>query len=457
MKVLIVSENQTDSQTLRKVVRNILKKSIIVTAVNKSQAIEIICNDGPFAFYIIDADIKNFKLPDVIQSFIELSGSRPILYTGHETNFSTQITQELFEDNEYNQFLPKPFGEESFRSDLEEKIQAIMIGVDKENREHSIEQIDPNDFIKMRLRGFYLFDEFPYDIYLEITPTRYLKLLPANTKYGHSFLASYAKKNVKYLQVKKDDQLRYLEEEISRFLDAYKDKRELEEDPFTLLLRSVTILHQYLQAIGISPKAMLLMDHLVDTIMMIQRKNQTLGQALANYPFYYEGISSKSILTAFISIYFAKNLDWDSATTKGKLISSAIIQDYALPDEMLSKVTSLKDPYLKKISEELLEEFKEHPIKSSLMGAQFSKYSDIDSIIVNHHEFPSRKGFPNKPVNGMLSRLNHVFNMSQFVASKIDGEKFSEVDKKKVIIGMKKDFNLGSAKDVFETLKKTIL
>jgi len=457
LKVLIVSENQSDSQTLRKVVRNILSKSIIVTAVNKSQAIEIICNDGPFAFYIVDADIKTFKIEDVINSFIELSGSKPILYTGHQINFNAHITQELFEDSEYNQYIPKPFGEDTFRSDLEERINGIMEGVSSENRESSIEQIEPNDFIKMRLRGFYLFDQFPYDIYLEITPTRYLKLLPAHTKYGHSFLASYAKKNVKFLHVKKDDQLQYLEGEIGRFLEVFKTKKDLSSDPFTLLLRSITIMHQYLQAIGISPKAILLMDSIVECIINVQRKHQNIQSLLESYPFYYEGISSKSLLTAFISIYISKNLDWDSNTTKAKLIVSSVLQDYSLSDEAMSKITSLKDPYLKKVSKEALEEFKNHPIKSSLMAAQFTKYTDIDSIVVNHHEFPSRKGFPHQPVNGMLSRLNHVFNMSQYVASKIDGAKITDTPMQKIILGMKKDFNLGNAKDIYETMKKTIL
>ncbi len=457
MKVLIVSENQGDSQILRKVVKSIIKSSIIVTAVNKAQATEIICNDGPFAFYIIDSDIKNFKLNAVIESFIELSGSRPILYTGHQVNFNSSITQELFDENESNQYIAKPFGEDSFRLDLEEKLNVILKAVASENREHSIEQIDPNDFIKMKLRGFYLFDEFPYDIYLEITPTRYLKLLPANTKYGHSFLASYAKKNIKFLYIKKDDQLEFLEGEVDHFLEFFKNKRDKSDDIFTTLLRSVTVLHQYLIAIGISKKAVTLMDHLVTTIINIQMKNQDLKTVLNNYPYYYEGISSKSILTAIISIYIARDLDWDSKTTKGKLIAASILQDYALPDEMLSKVTSLKDPYLKGLTKELVKEFKEHPEKSSKMAAQFNKYADIDSIIMAHHEFPSRKGFPNRPINNLLSQLNHVFNISQFVASKIDGENFMNVPLNKILLTLKKEFNIGSAKDIYEVFRKSLL
>lgn len=457
MKILIVSENQSDSQILRKVVKNIIAESMIVTAVNKAQAIEIICNDGPFSFYIIDSDIKNFKLSDVINSFLELSGSKPILYTGHKTSFNANITQELYDENESNQFMPKPFGEESFRADLEEKLKVILKAVASENREHSIEQIDPDDFIKMRLRGFYLFEQFPYDIYLEITPTRYLKLLPANSKYGHSFLASYAKRNVKFLHIKKDDQLQFLEGEVSHFLEIFKNQSTLNEEVFTLLLRSVTILHQYLTAIGISPNAIILMDHIVDCIITLQRKHQNINSLLANYPYYYEGISSKSILSAFISIYIAKNLDWDSKTTKAKLISASLLQDYSLPDEMLSKVTSLKDPYLKTISKEVLEDYKNHPQKASQMAAQFSRYTDIDTIVINQHEFPSRKGFPTRPVNSLLSPLNHVFNMSQFIASKVDGQNYTEAPINKILLTLKKDFNIGNAKDIYELFRKTLL
>lgn len=457
MKILIVSENQGDSQILRKVVKSIIKASIIVTAVNKAQAIEIICNDGPFAFYIIDSDIKNFKIATVIETFIELSGSRPILYTGHQVNFNASISQELFDENESSQFIAKPFGQDSFKQDLESKLNIILKAVASENREHSIEQIDPNNFIKMKLRGFYLFEEFPYDIYLEITPTRYLKLLPANTKYGHSFFASYAKKNIKFLHIKKDDQLDFLEAEIDHFLEVFKNAPEKSDDIFTLLLRSVTVLHQYLIAIGISKKAIILMEYLVNAIINIQMKNNDLKTILNNYPYYYEGISSKSILTAIISIYVARNLDWDSKTTKGKLIAASILQDYALTDEALSKVTSLKDPYLKNLSKELVKEFKEHPEKSSKMAAQFNNYTDIDSIIIAHHEFPNRKGFPNRPINNLLSQLNHVFNISQFIASKIDGEHFADVPINKILLTIKKEFNIGSAKDIYELFRKTFL
>lgn len=454
MKVLYVSENPAEQEQVKRILKNIHKDLEMIFSDHMDRAMEIVLSDGPFGFFIIDAELKNSDPDKIAKALTEVAGDRPIIFLGSDALISDRISQEAFEANPNNEKILKPINRDDFLDDFKTTTDQAMKWAKEEEFASALEEVDPDDFVKMKIKSFYLYSVFPYDIYLEITPTQYIKIISANKPYTITTLATYAKKNIKHLYIRKDDQLKYLEEEAKKCLKALRKVSAEGQDIFIIMLRSVTIMHQYMLALGVSPTVLTLANALTDTIISTCDQYPTIKKLLKNYPHLYEGIASKSLLTGFISTYLCRQMNWESITTKKKLTIASLLQDYSLPDESMSKVNIMSDPRLLNYSELFIKKFIEHPITAATVARQFTMFPEIDFIIENHHELPNRKGFPNQPPQSKLTAINAVFNISQYIAAEIDGFEYSLELNNKVLRGMSRDFSSGSFKEPLKFLKK---
>lgn len=440
-------------EQISRIIKNQYKDLELVLAASKEDAMERASIDGPFGFYALDAEAKEYDPDELGKELLDFTGNRPILFLGHEAYITDRISQELYTSNEYNERILKPFDREDFKDDILNKVNNALIFAKKEEFEQSIEEVDPNDFIQMKIKSFYLFNSFPHDIYMEITSTKYIKILPANKPFTVTTLAAYAKKNVRYFHIRKDDQLEYLEGESKKCLKAIRKLPMKSDEMLLVLLRSVTLVHQTLLAVGVTPSALTLCSAVTDAIIEIAQNNKDFGKLLIRYPNLYSGIASKSLLTGFIATAVATKMGWESVTTKKKLTMAALLMDFTLADEDMSKINSASDPALKNYSEDKIDNFFQHPIKAAEVAQQFTMYPDIDFLIENHHETPNRKGFPNQPSHTKLTALCSVFNVAQFIAAEIDGEMISNPLLAKTIRALSRDYNTGNFKEAMRIAK----
>lgn len=135
---------------------------------------------------------------------------------------------------------------------------------------------------------------------------------------------------------------------------------------------------------------------------------------------------------------------------------AALLMDFTLVDEEMASINSPADPRLKKYDENELENFIQHPIKAAEVSQQFTMYPDIDFLIENHHETPTRKGFPNQPSHTKLNALCSVFNIGQFIAAEIDGRPASNQLLGKTLRALSRDYNAGNFKDAMKAAKELL-
>ena len=454
MKTLLVSDNKEDWEKIRKVLKVHYPKIELVCSINASDAITVASSDGPFGFFMIDCNMKEEDPNELGLNLIDFTGSRPIIFLGNEAIINDRVSQELFATNEFNEKIFKPLERDGFIDEFIAKINRSLSWVKEEEFEQSLEEVNPDDYIKMKIKAFYLYQTFPYDIFLAITSKTYIKIISADKPYTHSLLVTYAKKNVKFLHIKKDDQLKYLEAESLKCLKSLKSVTFTNKDIYLLQIRSITILHQYIIALGVTPTVLSLANALTDSINAVFDNKENILKVLVEFPYFYEGIASKSLLTAYLAAAVAKKLLWESETTKKKLSMCSILHDVTLPDEGMSKINSETSPLLKEYSAEQQRLFLQHPISAAEYAKQFISYPDIDYIIESHHELLSRKGFPNKPSTSKLTKVCAVFNIAQFVAAELDGTVVNPDALNKVIKTMSRDYNKGVFKEIMTLTKQ---
>lgn len=448
MKILLISSEKEEYNIISRLVKNSFKNVDIVCAINQDEAINYTSVDGPFAYIIIDCDNKSYEPDALARELIDFAGERPIIFLGHEALIDSRISSELFDSNQFNEKLLKPVAREDFQDDFLKSTSRAMEFAKKEEFQANLEDINPEDFIPMKLKGFFLYKSFPYDLYLEITPTRYLKAISKNQPYAISQLSQYAKKGIRFLHIRKDDQLRYLEDEAKKCLKAFSNPSKNNSENILVTLRAFTLVHQSLIAIGITPMVIELSEKSIDMVLSIFENERKLSKLLEDFPKVYSGIASKSLITSLFSLLLCRLMKWDSDLTKRKLVFASLLHDYSLPDEDMTHINTANDRRLQEnYKENQIDEFLSHPIKSAEMAKQFSGYSDIDFIIENHHETPNRKGFPAKPSHTKLTALCCVFNISQFIAAELDG---MNMNKKNIISSlrlMNRDYNSGNFKE----------
>jgi hypothetical protein len=458
LKALLISDNPDVSEQLRRMLKTLHNDLATIIVHDENTAIQTAAADGPFGFFIIDIESKEVDPNKLATNFFDLMGPRPIIFWGNDMLIGTRVSDEVFNANASNAKLLNPLERDDFFEDLKQATAKALEWSKEEEFEASIEELDPAEFVPMKIKSFYLFNTFPYDIYMEVTSGHYLKIISAKKIYNITTLANYAKKNVRYLHIRKNDHLKYLDDEAKKCLKALAKVHPESQDIFIVLLRSITIQHQFLLALGASPIVIELTNAIVECIINICDRNQNnIKNILKTYPHLYEGIASKSLLTAFISTTISNDMGWNSQSTKNKLIAASLLQDYNLPDESLTKINHLSDPRLTSFSESLIEQYISHPFKVAEVARQFTQYPDIDFIIENHHELPNRRGFPNQVTQAKLTAVNAVFNVSQYFASEIDGQIYNPVHYDKVLKSMTKDFNFTNFKECLKTLRKYLV
>ncbi len=453
MKILAISENSAELEQLSRILRNQFKDVEVILARTKEEAMDHASVNGPFGFFALDVEAKDYDPDELGKDLIEFTGQRPLVFIGQQSFINDRITQELYQSNEYNESILKPFEREDFKDDLLNKVGSALNFAKQEEFAASIQDIQPEEFIPMKIKGFYLYKSFPYDIYMEIVRGKYIKILSADKPYTINTLVTYAKKNVKWLHIKKDDQLAYLEEETKKCIKAIKKAPPKSEDTILVALRSITLIHQSLLAIGVTPDVLNLTGLLAETIIEVVKKEPEIRNIYSKYPKIYSGIASKSLLTALTATSIVNRMGWDSVTTMTKLCVASILMDFTLTEEEMTHINSHLSPELDKFSEEDIESFLQHPLKAAEIAQQFTIFPDVDYLIENHHETPNRKGFPNRPNHSKLTVLSAVFNVSQYIAAEIDGKPIKKDLLLKSMKSISKDYYHGNFRDTLKTLK----
>ena len=457
MKTLVISENKSEWEVIKRILKASNPKIEVICAETVESAMDTASTNGPIGFFILDCDMREVDPNELGLNLVDLTGSRPFIFIGSAGTLNDRISQELFTNNSNNSQVQKPVTGEAFPDDINDAVEIALEWAKEEEFELALEEVEPSDYVGMKIKTFYLYNKFPHDIYLAITKSTYIKILSANKTYSNSTLHTYARKNVKYLYIKKDDQMKYLESEATKTLKALRAEPVASDNNYLLLLRAITIIHQFINAIGVTPLVLTVANAASDRMIDFYQQKYKLSDVLKSYPTFYEGIASKSLLTAFIAEGIGRAIGWDSITTKKKLALCAILHDISLPEETMSKINSANSPLLTMYKDDQVKLFLEHPIKAAEIAEQFTSFPDLDFIILNHHETPNRKGFPNKPSSQKLTQICSVFNVAQYIAAEIDGRDMSNELFNKTLKSMGRDYKFGVFKETLGKAKKVLV
>lgn len=452
MKVLHLTTNQEEGLTIHRMVKSQMTKAELVECYSVEEALSILTNDGPFYFIIFDADIKDITIDEFSKESEDVAGKRATLVIGSPNQMRATVTSKILNDSSMV-LLEKPISLEEFKKAVKHALDWSK----KEEFEQSINEFTKDDLHPMKIRNFYLFDQLPYDVYLELTSTKYGKIITKNKPYNHTLIHSYAKKNIKQLYLKKDEYLKFLDQSIKNLLKMYDGKLSEKKRYISLHLKTAFFIHQYIKTLNVSEDINLLTQKFIQSVTQTCRSYDSLTSLLKDFPetqsftFAYQ-----TVYSSYVCHFMLQTIGWHADMSKDKLMLSCLLQDISLNNEDLIKIRSLNDPQLKQFPEEDQIAFKEHPLNAALVSNYFSGFTEVDFIIAEHHEHPNGDGFPKELNSSSLTTISCIMILATSFTSRLATSAKTDSVYLDIYNQMKRIYNTGNFKDPLKALEKAI-
>ena len=295
----------------------------------------ILTTDGPFSFLILSIDDWKVEIINVYETIIDTIGERPFLFIGNFASMKGQIKKEILDKPQTNFLITTPL----LPNDLVDAVKSSVEWSKNEEFEESIQEFKKEDLQKMRMRNFYLFDQLPYDVYLELTPTQFGKIISKNRPYSHQIIRNYAKKNVKYLYLKSDDYLKFLDTAIKSMLTIYEAKSTERKKIVSLHLKTLFFIHQYLKTLSVSEDIIKLTKAFIESTKIFIKDQENITSLI-------EGVlesknltfAEQSLATAYVCEGMLLEMGWRSEMSRDKLLLASILQDIGLSNDEFIRI-----------------------------------------------------------------------------------------------------------------------
>ncbi len=452
MKVLFIGQNNEEDRSIIRMMSNNFTKIQLIGHDIAEDLLDLLMTDGPFSFVVINVDNKNIQLEKTFNTITETIGERPFIFIGSPNAIKSHLTQKILQNQQLNIVIETPIQLENFKKAVQSSIDWIK----KEEFEESIAEFLRDDLHPMRLRNFYLFDQLPYDVYMELTSTKFGKVIAKDKFYTHQLIQNYSKKGVKYLYLKKDEHLKFLSLSIEKLISVYESKLTDKKKNLLLHLKTAFFIHQFIKTASISDDVNTLTHLFIDSVSLNVRVNDRFPDLIdsindsGNITF-----AEQAVATAYICEKMLINMGWTADMSRGKLLLASLLQDIHLSNDDLIKIRSINDPNLKLFSEEEQTSFINHPQKAAQLSTLFNGFSDVDFILLEQHEHPTGDGFPKGVNSSSLTTISCLFIIANNFVSRLASSQKSPQRYKEIIQSMKRVYNTGNFKDPIKALEKS--
>jgi hypothetical protein len=451
LNVLFIGNDPESDSPIKKLIGSQFAKLQIVNVDEVGNLMELLTSGGPFSFVIIAIDNKNINVAELYETINDTLGQRPFVFIGSPNSVKSYITNQIIQLPLLNFIVETPL----VPDELKKAVNNSLNWVKKQEFEESILEFSRDDLHKMRMRNFYLFEQLPYDVYLELTSTKFGKIISKNKPYSHQLIQNYSRKNVKYLYLRKDEHLKFLEDSIKTLLKIYEIKLHDRKKYLILHLKTIYFIHQFIKVLTVSDDIIKLTNFFIDSAREVVKSQENITDLLdqitenTNMTF-----AEHSLATAYVCETILFYMKWSADMSRDKLLLASILQDISLNNDEIIKIRSLNDPDLKLYSEEEQENFKNHPQQAALISTYFSGFSDVDFILSQQHEHPTGDGFPKGMNSTGLTTISCIFILASNFVSRISGSEKNINTYRENIKNMKRIYNSGNFKEPLLALEK---
>lgn len=448
MKFLIVDDLKEIVELVEFYLQTFYPQIQIVKAFDGQEATAIISKDPQIAMVISDLKMPKKDGADVYKALRELNQDTPFIL------LSTTSIKDVaaLKDAKYLYHLPKPFSTDELLAVVKKALSETQ---------QPLNHIEiPSFFIAVEANLLYKLGTLGEDIYLKLSDNRFVKVLHAGSIFNDYELKRFQKKETHTLWVQAKD--------FNNLFEHYKKqiyfRDRLQSLDSLRLSEDLAIDHSMANAMarnfGWSPEIINITIKTVESVLKLIENTKDLNSLLDTYRKNNKSkLSTHALELSMFSVAIINELEWGSKLAKEKAVFSSILHDMELNNELfetkISMVTNLGGKAFLNPKTEEFRQIRDHGAKMATTIRSWSNCpSDIDAIILQHHERPDGFGFPNGLTALEIAPIAAVLILAEDVL--FNSRQEGKATPAEYLLSKKEFYSRGEFKNVFAAALKSL-
>lgn len=274
----------------------------------------------------------------------------------------------------------------------------------------------------------------PCDISIQLSEEKYVCVIKANDFYDEDDIIKISKKGIQDIFIKEKDKNIFnlhFDKKLHMELSSSGDEND------RALRSAYQRVLNFAQKIELSVENIELIQGIQNqSIQLIKKGNKDIFELLIKNIKDGNYISDHSMMTSLIACSVAKKIRWSSNSNLNKFILASLFHDLSIKDERMAKVNYISEAIADGFSNDELVIIQDHPHSSVEIFAKTKiNNSDVEKMILLHHELPDGSGFPGThdaftlPPNICLFILAHEF-VNTMIENNFEDEAWNELELK---------------------------
>lgn len=426
-KYLLLLDPKQEVLTLQEAALSCFYSGEVVSFTEPSRALEIFQSKGSPEMIIIDSNI----IPDFSTGNLTM----PII----ATSFAPINEQLLTKYPSVTAVIEKPLSAHSFTYLIKS-----LTNLPIKTPSHIPVSIDL--LLRLGIGSF--------DLYLKLSETNFVKILHKGEHFFENDAKRLAEKGIQELFIKMDDSnalMHILEKDMSSELVQSSD--------FNLVLENIEAFERVAKFMKWSPAVLVSAEKSVTQAVKILSKNQNVMNVLKRRLKQSSSPYARHIgLLTYLCCAVGSSIGWIGESGQVKLALAALIHDVAVDDECYLEIKNwdrrAADP-ADKTPETL--KYRMHPFEASkIVNSLDTISSDVDQIILQHHEMKDGSGFPRSMDSSRIGQLPALFIIVEDLVEFIDNGDNIETSITDFIMWGREYYDAGHFKKLFAAFEEKL-
>lgn len=266
------------------------------------------------------------------------------------------------------------------------------------------------EYIRVPIRSFYSLNTTPVDLFIKLSAAKTLKIVNKDCESLNDTLNKFIEKKCDYVYVKNDEYYKLVEFMGENNHSPLWDS--MDSTTKSMFARETfDFVHTSLHAIGLDEKTFRLTNKLMlsSSHFIKSNKNKEFKEVWSSVVTGKNYLVEHSLLLAYLTVGAQQHFECKSLDKAQKLLISSMFHDISLTSDKIAKNfgTELQE---EEYDDYLIEEFDSHHKDAvALLASMSGISSDVDTILMQHHEKPDGTGFPRGLSGSQIHPLSCLF------------------------------------------------
>jgi len=391
-KVLIAEDNEHILDIFVATISGLTEREVISFNCGKDLINYVGQNHNEIGLIISDLYMKNGSGLDIFNFLYYNKINIPMAYITVEKKERIPSFEKFLQYNNKNTYFTKPIS----RNTLEDLFNKVFpeLGIEKIHDAKSIFEYTKIAFFKLPVKII-----IPVDFHLRLSDERYIILFQAKTIIEDNDYLKYKNKNITHFYIKNRDMDRYINyylDTLNILLLSTQSNSYSSDNIMDVHLKGQDIVHRNLLSSGLNPQIIGITYKIIEKTLSLINNTGDLRTLIEKLNLKSNFFTGHSLAGNFISQMIMNELEIGNHENQLKVSMAFFFHDISLAiiDEDIQQLECELEYDVPKIKSKH-HAFYCHPIESSTFLYAFKEIpSDTITIINQHHERPSGKGFP---------------------------------------------------------------